>query len=97
MGNPQAVKAAGALRLLPSTDDLLSSETARRLLPEVGRRRLTLFARAVIDELRQELIRSGSSNERLAEAYSKQTLRDDALLRVERLWEKMKSWFQGNF
>ncbi len=53
------------LRLLPSVDALLKSETARKLLIETGSKRLTEYARATIVEMRSALSENYESNERL--------------------------------
>lgn len=44
-----------SLSALPSIDDLLRSGAAMRLVEDVGRRRLTEFARRVVDGLRRDL------------------------------------------
>ncbi len=51
-----------ALRLLPSVDQLLRTETAVRLRNLVGLSRLTVMARTVTDEMRAKILASEMSN-----------------------------------
>jgi L-seryl-tRNA(Ser) seleniumtransferase len=67
------------LRLLPSIDALLQTNTARRILPETGAKHLAVLARVVTDALRQEL--SGKQNG--DENYSRQSLLEEAEKRLE--------------
>ena len=46
---------AELLRLLPSIDALLRSETAIEILRQVGAKQLTLLARVATDSLRREI------------------------------------------
>jgi len=52
MNNPDRSE---ILRLLPSIDALLHTETAQKLLPEVGAKHLTVLARAVTESLRRQI------------------------------------------
>jgi L-seryl-tRNA(Ser) seleniumtransferase len=91
MANPQAAETAAALRLLPSTDDLLATGSAKQMLHEAGRRRLTTLARLAIDDLRQELLTEVSSGAQRTETYSKESLLSKAVIRFEDLWRRQKS------
>jgi L-seryl-tRNA(Ser) seleniumtransferase len=61
MSEPVAAK-TGALRLLPSIDQLLRTETALSLRNLVGLSRLTVMARTVTDEMRAQILASEISN-----------------------------------
>jgi len=50
-----SVPSRPGLSNLPSVDELLRSETAKRLLNDVGQKRLTEYARSILSELRSEL------------------------------------------
>lgn len=63
------------LRLLPSVDALLRTETAEKLLPEVGAKRLTILARTAAESLRGEI----QAEQNGGENYS----REDLLARAE--------------
>jgi L-seryl-tRNA(Ser) seleniumtransferase len=91
MGNPQAAELEGALRMLPSTDDVMSLAAVHRLLPEIGRRRATSIVRAAIAELRSELADYISISPGRAEAYSKESLLTAAAERFAHLWENRRS------
>ena len=86
MGNPQAAELAGALRLLPSTDELLTTQSATVLVSKAGRKRLTSLARQAIEEIRQELSREVTTRIGRAEAYSKESLLAAVCERLEMLW-----------
>jgi L-seryl-tRNA(Ser) seleniumtransferase len=91
MGNPQAAELTGALRLLPSTDELLTTQSAAGLVAKVGRKRLTSLARQAIEEIRQELVREINTRTGRAEAYSKESLLTAAGERLQGLWESRRS------
>lgn len=61
MSEPATVKTT-ALRLLPSVDQLLRTETAVSLRNLVGLSRLTVIARTVTDEMRAKILASEMSN-----------------------------------
>lgn len=79
-------ESTSALKLLPSTDELLLTSTAKRLLPEVGLRRLTSLARAAIEESRRDLLESSSLS-----APTKESLLTDAAARLNDLWASRRS------
>ena len=87
MGNPQAAESAATLRLLPSTDELLTTAEARQLLPEVGRKRLASLARAAIDEVRAELANEIAARSGHVKTYSKESLFTAASERLAALWK----------
>ena len=86
MGNPKAAESAAALRLLPSTEDMLSTAAARDLLPVAGRKRLTSLARTAIESIRSELVRDISGSAGRERMYSKESLLADASTRLTELW-----------
>ena len=86
MGNPQVAESAAVLRMLPSTDDLLMSSVAERLMPEAGRKRLTSLARRVIEELRTEITNNVSGRAGREEVYSKESLLEAASKKLNGLW-----------
>ncbi len=55
MNSEMPAKTSDFLRLLPSVDKLLRSPTAARIEAETGAKHLTLLARKVVEELRNEL------------------------------------------
>jgi L-seryl-tRNA(Ser) seleniumtransferase len=87
MGNPQAAELEAALRMLPSTDDVLLSQAVQSLIPEIGRSRATTLVRAAIDELRTKLADDISARPGRAEAYSKESLLTAAADRFTSLWK----------
>jgi L-seryl-tRNA(Ser) seleniumtransferase len=87
MGNPQAAELEAALRMLPSTDDVLLSEVAQSLISEIGRSRATTIVRAAIDELRTEFAADISARRGRVEAYSKESLLAAAVDRFTTLWK----------
>lgn len=86
MGNPQVAESAAVLRMLPSTDDLLMSSIAQKLMPEAGRKRLTSLARRAIEELRAEITSNISERGGREEIYSKESLLGAASKKLEDLW-----------
>ena len=91
MANPKAAESAAALRLLPSTDDLLTTSTANSLMPEAGRKRLTSLSRIAIEEIRHELLADNSASTARSEMYSKESLLSACSARLEELWERRRS------
>ena len=88
MANPQAAELSAALRMLPSTDELLTSSAVRERLPEIGRTRATSLARAAIAELRTELAANITAQSGRAEAYSRESLLNDANKKFSELWDR---------
>ncbi len=86
MGNPQAAELKAALRMLPSTDEVLSSRVVQSLIPEIGRIRATTIVRAAVDEVRNELADDISTQPGRAAAYSKESLLTDAADRFKKIW-----------
>jgi L-seryl-tRNA(Ser) seleniumtransferase len=85
MKNGSRLNHAEILRLLPSIDALLRSETAEKLLPETGARHLTSLARNAADELRGEILeKSGEADET---EFSREELLKEAEKRLEKAWE----------
>jgi L-seryl-tRNA(Ser) seleniumtransferase len=80
MGNPQVAGLAGVLRMLPSTDEVLTSPDVKPLVDKVGRRRLADYARVAIDDIRNELAKSGAAGTSITKA----DLLGDALTRLTR-------------
>lgn len=67
-------------KFLPSVDELLRSETGRRLTSEGGAQRLTALARTVIDELR-DVLKDRKGNE-----LSKASVLMEAETRIAGIW-----------
>ena len=67
------------LRLLPSVDLLLRTETAQKLVNETGAKHLTILARAVTDSLRQKI------QERIINQERTELTREDLLNEAEKL------------
>ena len=74
MANPQAAELSAALRMLPSTDELLVSAAVQAVLPEIGRTRAASLARAAIGKLRTELAADINAQLGRAATYSRQSL-----------------------
>ena len=91
MANPQAAETAAALRMLPSTDDLLSTSVAANLVAETGRKRLTTLAREALESLRNELLREIGGTAARENAYSRESLLADASLRLHQLWQSRRN------
>ena len=87
MANPKAAESAAALRMLPSTDELLTTPIAQGLLSEVGRKRLASIARTAIESIRNELVREISESAGREKTYSRESLIADASARIEDLWK----------
>lgn len=77
---------SSALSALPSIDDLLRSETAKRLIDTAGRSRMTDLARGVVDGLRHELL-----NDTEGSSISKADLLADAESRLSAAWDEIRS------
>ncbi|PYS99469.1 MAG: L-seryl-tRNA(Sec) selenium transferase [Acidobacteria bacterium] len=90
MANPQAAELSAALRMLPSTDELLSTGEVGRLLPEVGRARAAVLVRLAIGELRLELAADINSRSGRTEAYSRESLLTSALRKFDDLWRQCR-------
>ncbi|HUR96613.1 MAG TPA: L-seryl-tRNA(Sec) selenium transferase [Pyrinomonadaceae bacterium] len=87
MGNPHAAELQAALRMLPSTDDLLTCDKIQPLLPEIGRSRATSLVRAAIEHLRNELTSAIADRTGRTETYSKESLLLAAANKCAELWE----------
>jgi len=91
MANPQAAESAAALRMLPSTDELLTTPLARGMLAEVGRKRLTAIARTAIESIRKELVNEISAAAGRERIYSRESLMADASKQLEGLWKSSRA------
>ncbi len=91
MGNPQAAELEGALRMLPSTDDLLASTEVRALIPAMGRGRATALVRTAIDQVRTALADDIMTGPGRVEAYSKESLFTEAAEKFAELWNLRRS------
>lgn len=85
MENKTATNGAEILRIMPSIDAVLRTETARKILPETGSKRLTNLARNIADSLRRELQEKISNEETVN--YSREELLDEAEKRLKNNWE----------
>lgn len=90
MGNPKLAESAAALRMLPSTDELLATEDAVGLASTVGQRRLATMARAAIESIRHELVAGISAAAGREATYSRESLLRDASERLKDLWESKR-------
>ena len=68
------------LRLLPSIDALLQTETAAKIRRQSGAKHLTVLARALTDALRGEMLENGDVN------YSREELLAKAEENLKKLW-----------
>ncbi len=82
------------LRLLPPVDALLRSETANKLLPEVGAKHLTVLVRSVTDELRREILAEITNKSISTADFSRESLFGEAEKRLAAIWEneKISGW-----
>lgn len=91
MKDLKAPGGAEILRLLPSVDALLRSETAGRILPETGAKHLTALARSAADSLRRHITNGDAANEDL----SRESLLQAAEKHLEKAWaEEQNTRFQ---
>lgn len=74
---------AELLRLLPSIDALLRSETAIEILRQVGAKQLTLLARVATDSLRREIQEKTDRNDINTGNYSREILLEEAEKRLK--------------
>jgi L-seryl-tRNA(Ser) seleniumtransferase len=79
------------LRLLPSIDALLHSETANNILHETSAKHLTILARAAIDSLRQKIQEKIAGDLLKAEDFSRENLLKDAEERLRTVWQSEQS------
>ncbi|HEV8592904.1 MAG TPA: L-seryl-tRNA(Sec) selenium transferase [Pyrinomonadaceae bacterium] len=86
MANPSSAGDSSILRLLPSLDDLMSTEAAREVAHRSGRTRLKMLARRVMDAMRAELREAISSGVKDTSGYE----RADLLARLEK--DLLASW-----
>src|SRR5688572_2885623 len=87
MANAQAAESAAVLRMLPSTDELMTTPLAQNLLSEVGRKRLTSIARMAIESIREELVNEISESAGREKVHSRESLITAASTRIEELWK----------
>jgi L-seryl-tRNA(Ser) seleniumtransferase len=91
MEKRKAPDSSEILRLLPSIDALLHSETASEILSETSVKHLTVSARAAIDSLRREIQEKISENLQKAENYSREVLLKDAEKRLKTAWQSERN------
>lgn len=92
MENSQEKNPSELLKLLPSIDTLLRSETSEKLIEQVGAKHLADLARLVADSLRQELqeeIKNG--NEIEISEYSRKTLLKKAEFYLENAYRQERN------
>lgn len=87
MENRETINHAEILRLLPSVDALLHSETAAKLLQQTGAKHPAILARAAIDSLRLEILAKISEQSINQEEYSREILFDKVEKRLEIGWQ----------
>ena len=89
MGNKENTDFAEVLKLLPSIDTLLRSETSRKLVSEVGAKHLAGLARLVTDSLRKDVQDEINAGKEInLENYSRRIFRREAELRLEDAWRQ---------
>ncbi len=89
MDNEVRTNPAEILRLLPSIDTLLRSETSAKLVSKIGAKHLAGLARIVTDALREELLAEINSEKDLNRAdYSRENLLRKAESRLEDAWRQ---------
>ena len=91
MANPRAAELSAALRMLPSTDELLTSTAVQAVLAEAGRARTTTMARLAISELRAELTDTINSQPGRSVTYSRESLLNDANAKFDELWNRYRN------
>lgn len=74
------------LRLLPSIDDLLGTEAARALLPEIGRKRFISLARNAADSVRREIQNGSVQNSGSSTTFSRESLLTETAARLGNAW-----------
>ena len=84
MENQEIANQSEILRLLPSVNMLLQTETGQKLVNETGAKHLTILARVVTDSLRQEIQEKISNNEK--PDYSREDLLLEAEKRLAQTW-----------
>jgi L-seryl-tRNA(Ser) seleniumtransferase len=78
------------LKLLPSIDALLRSETAARILPETGAKHLTDLARLAAESMRRDLKdNNGKDNE--VKNYLREDLLAETEKRLEKVWQRERT------
>lgn len=90
MGNAAKRADAEELRNLPSIDEVLGTDTARKAAQEIGQRRLTRLAREAVESLRSGL-RRGDANPEAGSKASRQSLLAEAVRRLDEGWNAVKS------
>ena len=80
MADKELNDSPGSLRFLPSINELLNGETAKKIEPETSANHLTEIARTAVEALRRELLEKKSD-----EIFS----REDLLTRAENILEKI--------
>ena len=85
MTNRKLPAAPQILNLLPSTDAVLQTATAQKILPETGAKNLTILARAAIEAVRKNLQKEISAN--AAANYSREDLLGEAEKRLQNVWQ----------
>src|SRR5215217_548564 len=91
MGNPKAAEIEAALRMLPSTDEVLTSPSVNILIPDIGRERATGIVRSAVAELRTELANRIAASSSHAAPISKESLLANACERFQKLWTRRRS------
>jgi L-seryl-tRNA(Ser) seleniumtransferase len=79
------------LRLLPSIDALLHTETAKRIIPEFGSKRATVLARTAIESLRTQIQEKLAVQLSKPEDFSRENLLSEAEKILKALWETDKN------
>ncbi|MDQ3633013.1 MAG: L-seryl-tRNA(Sec) selenium transferase [Acidobacteriota bacterium] len=89
MENNPEKNSAEILKLLPSIDTLLRSETSAKLVGKIGTKHLAGLARLVTDSLRQEIQNEIADGKQIkTENYSREILLKEAESRLENSWRQ---------
>ncbi len=87
MENRETTNHAEILRLLPSVDALLHSETAIKLSKKTGAKHLAILARAAADSLRLEILAKVRNQSIKSKEYSREILFDEAEKHLKIGWQ----------
>ena len=85
MENRETADAAQVLKQLPSTDAVLQTAAAHKILLEAGAARLTILTRNAVDQVRQKLQKEILNN--TPTAFSREDLLNEAESNLENIWQ----------
>lgn len=88
MANPNAASSPSILRLLPSIDELIGTESGRKVVGAAGQRRAAALAREVTDAFRYELRKNSEGRTGPASALTKESILEALARRLEGAWRR---------